>query len=530
MRLAGLLFFAMNGFAVAADTSTGCDIDQPRIERDESRAMLICGPGMPAAPRLSGLEGSGLAVEYAQPLRRCSLRRRERGLYVWLHAGRNADSADLQIEDTVTGQPACRGLRIEVPGRTLLDRVTVEALESGPGGGPAQFRVTIESGGNFDPGEVCPGKIRFPPDPMSRRVTLLARRDAVRCEPGRLTMLVAAHGEQRFPSRVVMELDDEDSAASALAWLEFPVPAFEGAMPDRDARFIEVNGLRTRYFDSGGEKDPLILLHGGQPDPVSPSAQDWQGAFHYLSAYFRVIAYDNIGHGLTDIPADEAGYERYYELTAAHLAGLIDALGVEYVHLVGHSQGGWPVTRVALDRPEQVRCLVNAATVMSLAGDAGRASAPRWAYSLFGIHPEGGPTPHSLMRLALFDAETWNNLSWAALERQYRFSQSPRIRLARDRLASLRMSPGHPAFRALRRAALDEIGAGRLVVPQLLLWGADDRLASLDAGIAFMDFAAAGGRVNMHVITTAGHQFPYEYPREFAAAIAGFCAPLRVRD
>ena len=55
---------------------------------------------------------------------------------------------------------------------------------------------------------------------------------------------------------------------------------------------------------------------------------------------FRVIAYDQRGHGLTDAPAVATEY------SAAHLArdlvGVLDALKIERAAIVGFSLGGGP--------------------------------------------------------------------------------------------------------------------------------------------------------------------------------------------
>ncbi len=67
-----------------------------------------------------------------------------------------------------------------------------------------------------------------------------------------------------------------------------------------------------------------------------------------------------------------------------------------------------------------------------------------------------------------------------------------------------------------------------MLVPHLVLWGREDLLAPLEAGIAFFDTVSqSGGRVNMHVIGRAGHRFFAEYPEEFNEAVVGFCGQYR---
>jgi len=65
-------------------------------------------------------------------------------------------------------------------------------------------------------------------------------------------------------------------------------------------RTIEVDGIRTRYFDAGVGK-PLVLIHGGQYGLLY-SAYSWSSVFRILSTRFRVIAFDRLGMGFTDNP------------------------------------------------------------------------------------------------------------------------------------------------------------------------------------------------------------------------------------
>ena len=69
------------------------------------------------------------------------------------------------------------------------------------------------------------------------------------------------------------------------------------------ARFIDVDGIRTRYFEKGGG-EALVLFHGshfGTTDACD-SAIDWELNFDRLAQWFRVIAVDKLGQGHTDNP------------------------------------------------------------------------------------------------------------------------------------------------------------------------------------------------------------------------------------
>ena len=82
---------------------------------------------------------------------------------------------------------------------------------------------------------------------------------------------------------------------------------------------IQVGDLRISLDDVGAGK-PVVLIHG-----LACGKRMWFHQIRALRERFRVIAYDQRGHGLTDAPAQ--GYTSAEH--AADLAGLIEALGLE---------------------------------------------------------------------------------------------------------------------------------------------------------------------------------------------------------
>src|SRR5690349_14301516 len=102
------------------------------------------------------------------------------------------------------------------------------------------------------------------------------------------------------PRRTVLQLLAAGAAATPLMGASPAHPAANGS-PSRDARlmgqakFVEVKGTRTRYFE-GCSGEPLVLVHGGQW-PSTASADTWAPIFDHLAAKFRVYAVDKLGMG-----------------------------------------------------------------------------------------------------------------------------------------------------------------------------------------------------------------------------------------
>ena len=70
---------------------------------------------------------------------------------------------------------------------------------------------------------------------------------------------------------------------------------------------------------------------------------------------FRTLVVDQPGFGKSDKPP-VAG--NYFTFAAQALAGLLDELGIDRVHLVGNSLGGGTAVRFALRYPERAGRLV----------------------------------------------------------------------------------------------------------------------------------------------------------------------------
>src|SRR4030095_1890601 len=76
-----------------------------------------------------------------------------------------------------------------------------------------------------------------------------------------------------------------------------------------EPKFVDVEGVKTRYFDRGSGH-VILLVHGshmGTPDACE-SALDWEFNFDVLARRYRVIAMDKLGQGYTGTPKTDADY------------------------------------------------------------------------------------------------------------------------------------------------------------------------------------------------------------------------------
>jgi 3-oxoadipate enol-lactonase len=148
---------------------------------------------------------------------------------------------------------------------------------------------------------------------------------------------------------------------------------------------IKANGITFNYQIDGRKDAPWIVFSNSLATDLSmwdPQAADLAGSF-------RVLRYDQRGHGATDAPA---GRYSYATLLADALA-LFDALDIKRAHFCGLSMGGATALGLAELHPDRVdRVIVCDSPCLSTP-----ASAKRWEERIAlaqkgGMEPLVGPT------------------------------------------------------------------------------------------------------------------------------------------
>src|SRR6516225_982339 len=179
---------------------------------------------------------------------------------------------------------------------------------------------------------------------------------------GTLRRIVAAAGTA-LPVGALLAVVADDEVTEAeidtfVGGFEVPEPSTEGAAEAEGPKpqDIEVAGRRLHYLELGeGAGVPVLLVHGFGAD-----LNTWMFPQPALAAERRTVALDLPGHGGS---AKEVGAGDAESLTDA-VEGALSELGVEQVHLVGHSMGAAIATLVALRRPR----LVSSLTLIASAG------------------------------------------------------------------------------------------------------------------------------------------------------------------
>jgi pimeloyl-ACP methyl ester carboxylesterase len=115
--------------------------------------------------------------------------------------------------------------------------------------------------------------------------------------------------------------------------------------------FIQVNGVRLRYVESG-IGTPIVFLHGF-PD----FSYSWRRQLPYLSAAgFRCLAPDMRGFNESDKPKHVRDYR--VDVLVDDVAEFIEKVAGGTAHVVGHDWGGIIAWYLAMRQPARIRKLV----------------------------------------------------------------------------------------------------------------------------------------------------------------------------
>lgn len=100
----------------------------------------------------------------------------------------------------------------------------------------------------------------------------------------------------------------------------------------------EVNGIDMHYIRTGGDKPPVVLLHG-----LMLNGECWTPLARALEVDYDVVMPDARGHGYSSTP--NHGYS--YDNLAADVMSFIGVLRLATPVLLGHSMGGMTAAVVA---------------------------------------------------------------------------------------------------------------------------------------------------------------------------------------
>jgi 2-hydroxymuconate-semialdehyde hydrolase len=256
-------------------------------------------------------------------------------------------------------------------------------------------------------------------------------------------------------------------------------------------------GIRTNCHDAGSGR-PVVLLHGSGPGVTAWA--NWRLTLPALAGTRRVVAPDLVGFGYTDRPP---GYRYGLDGWVTHAVGLLDALGLDRVDLVGNSFGGGLALALAIRHPARIRRLVLMGAVgVRFPITAGLDAV--WGYE---------PSVEAMRRLLDLFAFDRGRIDDALVRSRYEASVRPGTQEA---FAAMFPAPRQRWVDAL---ASDEADIARLPHRTLVVHGREDQVippSNAERLLALIPDA------QLHVFGRCGHWTQIEHAARFNRLVAEF--------
>jgi pimeloyl-ACP methyl ester carboxylesterase len=285
-----------------------------------------------------------------------------------------------------------------------------------------------------------------------------------------------------------------------------------------EGRFIDVNGIRTHYVDRGC--GPTVVLFHGAAFAVD-AMTTWHFQLEALSRRYRVVAFDQIGFGYTDMPAD--GIYRNRLSRVDHAIGFLEAMGIRKAALVGHSEGAFVATRIALSQPTIAEGLV----IMSSGGTApafGDNRDRKWMAASASLYDYSGTLPSEDAYIAGLgracfrvppETERYARAAYrqAVKQGQHKiFSRLPASETDYCLYTQLQAEHIHPYLKSL-------------AAPTLLLWSKDDPTVPVERGVLLCSMIP---QADFYVLSGTRHMIMIDRPHEVNELLSSWLA--RVHD
>lgn len=258
-----------------------------------------------------------------------------------------------------------------------------------------------------------------------------------------------------------------------------------------EEKFLQVDGNKIRYLESGSSEKTLVLIHG-----LGASAERWDQVIPLFANDFHVVVPDLIGFGHSDKPLADYTPEFFQEF----LENFFTSLDISNPSIVGSSLGGQIAAEYAASHSRDVEKLV----LVSPAGVMKQSTPALDAYIMAALYPNDQSAKNAFEMMDGSGNEVDDGIVDGFVAR---------MRLPNAKLAFM------SAVLGIKNSKFIMSKLQAISVPTLIIWGSDDPVIPISHAD---DFVSAIRDCRFFRMDGSGHT-PYVHdPRLFTSKVSEF--------
>lgn len=258
-----------------------------------------------------------------------------------------------------------------------------------------------------------------------------------------------------------------------------------------EEKFLEIDGHRIRYLESGSSKNTLVLIHG-----LGASAERWNHVIPLLEDNFRVIVPDLIGFGYSDKPTADYTPDFFSDF----LEKFFTALKIVRPNLIGSSLGGQISAEYAASHSDNIEKLI----LVSPAGMMKKSTPALDAYIMAALYPNVISAKNAFEMMEGSGKNVEENIVSGFVER---------MQLPNAKLAFMSTVLG------LKNSESITSKLQSITIPTLIIWGGDDPVIPINYAD---DFVSAIQDCRFFRMDGCGHTPYVQNPYLFTTKVLEF--------
>ena len=254
--------------------------------------------------------------------------------------------------------------------------------------------------------------------------------------------------------------------------------------------FIEVEGNKIRYLETGHSKSSLVLVHG-----LGASAERWSRTIPYFEKDYHLIVPDLIGFGYSDKPVVDYTTDFFSDF----LKKFIDSLGIQKPNIIGSSLGG-QVTAEYASKNTDIKKLI----LVSPSGVMKQSTPALDAYIMAALYPNEANAKNAFEMMEGSGSEADPSIVEGFIER---------MKLPNAKMAFMSTILG------LKNSEIITNKLKSINIPTLIIWGSNDPVIPINHADGFVSSIKD---CRFYRMDKCGHTPYVQAPKEFAKIVLEF--------